>query len=603
MFQELLKALPDVLSDYAPFAKNGRVDRGTLPAKIAASLIAEGERLHGQPYPFLPITAYMDFLRTGNRVRFEGLYFKRRDLLGTFVLAELAEGKGRFLDDVIDGVYALCEESGWQLPAHNSYLRDTPQLLLPDTARPVLDLFACETGALLALTRYLLRDALDAVSPAVCARILRELETRIVAPYLHEHFWWMGNGGEPMCNWTPWCTQNVLLTVFLTGQPQDIKRKTVEQAAYSLDCFLKDYGEDGCCNEGVGYYHHAGLCLWGAMEVLNAAAADAFAPLYRQPQIRNIAEYVLNMHVHDRYYFNFSDCSPINERAGAREFLFGRRVRSDAMMAYAARDSLAEENEPDPTDAPDLPNKISLFNRALTAFTAGEMAAYRPAGAFHPRDLYYPSVGIFVARDTAFALAVKAGCNADSHNHNDTGSVTLYKNGRPFLIDVGVESYTKKTFSPQRYEIWTMQSAYHNLPTFSGVTQKDGAAYAARDVQTSFDDAESTIALDIASAYPPEAGVKQYLRAVTLEKGHEVRIEDTFEGSIPPELSLMLCEQPVVEGGTIRVGTLGEIRFHGGTCAGIDKLPISDPRLRATWPDTLWRVRIAFAERLTLIIR
>lgn len=603
MFQELLKALPDVLSDYVPFAKDGRVDRGALPAKIAAGLVAGGERLHGQPYPSLPITAYMDFLRTGNRVRFEALYFKRRDLLGTFVLAELAEGKGRFLDDVIDGVYALCEESGWQLPAHNSYLRDTPQLLLPDTARPVLDLFACETGALLALTRYLLQDALDAVSPAVCARILRELETRIVAPYLHEHFWWMGNGGEPMCNWTPWCTQNVLLTVFLTGQPQDVKRKAAEQAAYSLDCFLKDYGEDGCCNEGVGYYHHAGLCLWGAMEVLNAAAADAFATLYGQPKIRNIAEYVLNMHVHDRYYFNFSDCSPINERAGAREFLFGRRVRSDAMMAYAAKDALAEKNEPNPTDAPDLPNKISLFNRALAAFTAGEMAAYRPAGAFHPRDLYYPSVGIFVARDHTFALAVKAGCNADSHNHNDTGSVTLYKNGRPFLIDAGVESYTKKTFSPQRYEIWTMQSAYHNLPTFGGVMQKDGAAYAARGVQTSFDDAESSISFDIASAYPPETGVKRYLRAVVLEKGHEVRIEDTFEGSVPPELSLMLCEQPTVEGETIRVGTLGEIRFNGGTCAGIDKLPISDPRLRATWPDTLWRVRIAFAERLTLAIR
>ena len=54
---------------------------------------------------------------------------------------------------------------------------------------------------------------------------------------------------------------------------------------------------------------------------------------------------------------------------------------------------------------------------------------------------------------------------------------------RPCFFE-GVESYTKKTFSPQRYEIWTMQSAWHNLPTFDGVQQLPGAEYAAREVCT-----------------------------------------------------------------------------------------------------------------------
>ena len=88
----------------------------------------------------------------------------------------------------------------------------------------------------------------------------------------------------------------------------------------------------------------------------------------------------------------------------------------------------------------------------------------------HP-DVYYKSVGLFVARDDTLCLAVKAGDNADSHNHNDTGSFTVYKNGLPLIIDVGVESYTQKTFSPRRYEIWTMQSAYHNLPTINDIMQ------------------------------------------------------------------------------------------------------------------------------------
>ena len=66
-------------------------------------------------------------------------------------MAECAADDGRCLPAIADYVWAVCEETAWQLPAHNTYRRDTPQLPLPDPARPVIDLFAAETGALLAL--------------------------------------------------------------------------------------------------------------------------------------------------------------------------------------------------------------------------------------------------------------------------------------------------------------------------------------------------------------------------------------------------------------------------------------------------------------------
>ncbi len=75
--------------------------------------------------------------------------FARRAPLCALVMAEGVE-TGRF-PDIADTVWAICEESAWQLPAHNSYIRDTPQLPLPDVTRPIVDLFAAETGALLAL--------------------------------------------------------------------------------------------------------------------------------------------------------------------------------------------------------------------------------------------------------------------------------------------------------------------------------------------------------------------------------------------------------------------------------------------------------------------
>ena len=136
----------------------------------------------------------MNFKRTGNRVAYENIFFARRHALNDLVLAECVEQEGRFLDDIINGIFVICEESAWQLPAHNSYIRDTPQFILPDATRPIVDLFAAETGALLAMVVALLKDELDKFSPFIVTRIQHELNLRIIQPYLNCHFWWMGKG-------------------------------------------------------------------------------------------------------------------------------------------------------------------------------------------------------------------------------------------------------------------------------------------------------------------------------------------------------------------------------------------------------------------------
>ncbi len=109
---------------------------------------------------------------------------------------------------------------------------------------------------------YLLGDKLDGISPKIRSRIHQELDFRIITPYLNEHFWWMGHGDEPMNNWTIWCTQNILFTFFLTPQSDASRKKAFQKANVSIDYFLKEYGDDGCCDEGALYYRHSGLCLF-----------------------------------------------------------------------------------------------------------------------------------------------------------------------------------------------------------------------------------------------------------------------------------------------------------------------------------------------------
>ena len=182
-------------------------------------------------------------------------------------MAEAVTNRGTYLPALADLAWRICEESAWQLPAHNSYIRDTPQLPLPDVTRPIVDLFAAETGALIATVCGLLGEALDAYAPGLAARLRGEVERRELTPYRTAHFWWMGNGDEPMCNWTPWCTQNVLLAAAQCAPAEDLPAY-VQQAAYSIDCFLKDYGDDGCCSEGAQYYRHAALTMFNALDLL-----------------------------------------------------------------------------------------------------------------------------------------------------------------------------------------------------------------------------------------------------------------------------------------------------------------------------------------------
>lgn len=639
---------------FQPFPKaSAREAYEALPAALKNRLVKMGESRLNYAFPVIRATDYMRFKRDGDRATFEALYFGKRNAINDLIQAECVEHQGRFLDDIVNGIYSICEESAWQLPAHNSYIRDTPQFILPDVTRPVMDLFACETGALLACAAYLLKEEFNTVSPYILTCIEDNLKRRILFPYLTAHFWWMGHDDEPMCNWTVWCTQNVLLTTFLMPWSEEMSSKLaapvraftgdaplflpentsdtvvalqaiLHKAAESCDYFLKDYGNDGCCEEGAQYYRHAGLCLYGAMTVLNTVTGGHFASLFQWDKVKNIAAYILNVHVDDKYYFNFADCSPIAGRAGVREYLFGRATGQEDLCLFAAKDFQAGQGQL----VTDEVNGGNLFYRMQTVFYYEELMHRDTSATLPHRDVYYPSVGLFLVHSDTMDLAVKAGDNADSHNHNDTGSVTLYKNGHPILVDIGVETYTQKTFSTRRYEIWTMQSGYHNLPTICGFDEHDGAKYRAEDVTVDLTGANPSISMELATAYPVGemqakgtiSGVLTYRRTVTLQKlENTIILEDhtntgdvilnfiTYAKPTPtlqdPAMSTADDAASTALTGALTIGA-ATLLWMGAELLVIETLPITDARLKTAWDHDLYRIRLKMSgEDFRLIVK
>ena len=601
MFSEIASAFSGKLLPYTPYPNiSDRAAWEALDPEWKKETVLLGQSFLGFGWPYLSASDFLEFFRTGNRVHFEDKMFSKRHALNALILAECVENQGRFLPAVIDGIFSICDENAWNLPAHNSYERDCPQLPLPDLSDPVLDLFACETGAVLATASYLLSPVFDDFSPFLTKRIRYELERRIFIPYQKRHFWWMGDGISPMNNWTIWCTQNVLLSAFLTDTDDSLRRFIFHKACQSTDFFLSEYGQDGCCDEGAQYYRHAGLCLFLVLSICDSVTGGAFRQLFSDEKIRNIASYIYRVHVADQYYINFADCSPIAGRCSAREYLFAKLTDQENMMRFAAKDCLAGQ-----TDALLLPTENNLFYRLLSGFTAAELKAFDCSCTCPAPNLFYPSVGLFASRDERLFLAVKAGDNADSHNHNDVGSFTVYKDGLPVFIDIGVESYTKKTFSPQRYEIWTMQSAWHNLPSFDGVMQKDGEHYHAADVSYSLED--SSISMDIAPAYPSESPVASYRRRARLYKEEKIHITDTFSfrDDMPHQvvLSLITYEKPKIiselsERQEISIPSVADgkdparLFLSGGRVAAIEEIPITDARLAIAWKHPIYRILI-----------
>ncbi len=584
--------------DFQPFPRwQDRTGWLALSDPARKFLISRGENYLNYEWPALPANLFLEFVRTGNRENFQKLDFARRKALCNLVLAECAEGNGRFMDDIVNGVWAICEESYWGVPAHVGMQKKGSGL--PDITEPTVDLFVSETGALLAWTSYLLGSELDRISVLVNQRIQLELEKRLLLPCRErDDFWWMGfTPGVRVNNWNPWVNSNWLTAELLIEKDQAKRVQAVSKIMKSLDAFLNSYPPDGGCDEGPNYWGRAAASAFDVLELLYQSTKGEIN-LYNESLIQEMGRYIYRTHIANNYFVNIADAAAIVQPDADLIYRYGKKIGDAPLKAFGSYIASLQQTD-------QLLNG-SIGRQLPAIFNFTELLSEKPAAPFL-RDVWMPGNQVMIARsqsgsEKGLYVAAQGGHNGESHNHNDVGNFIVYMNGLPMIIDVGVEAYTRKTFSAQRYEIWTMQSAYHNLPTIDGVMQKEGREFAARDVQYSFDEDYAQLRLDIADAYPPEAGINQWIRTIRLNRGKDVQINDAFvltKEVREIQLTLMTAGNVrLIEPGRINLQNAADnssaylqISYDADKLtANFEEIKITDHNLKTVWGERITRI-------------
>ena len=282
--------------------------RRAIGEEAAADLVARAEAAAQEPIPPLPATLFLEFQRSGRREGYEEPRYRRRRLLTHLALAECLEGRGRFLDALLDVAWAICEESSWALPAH--------QRTLTDMELPHIDLGAAMTALELAELDLLLGPALD---PMLGSRIRHEVSRRCTVPYLtrHDHWWLYNTGLRQVNNWTAVCNAGVVgAAIYL--EP-DVARlaELIARAARSLDDYLATFDVDGGSSEGPGYWSY-GFGYYTILAHLVEQRTGGRVSFLEGDLIRHVARFPLRTILSPGVYVNFQGESVIADLGRGR---------------------------------------------------------------------------------------------------------------------------------------------------------------------------------------------------------------------------------------------------------------------------------------------
>ena len=562
---------------------------------FGAHMVSEAEKMLDEEIPMLTLSLFREKSKTGIRSHFEKFHHGRRTMAFYLTFAEAYERQGRFITKLADVLWAIMDETGWVIPAHTHTSPTAPGTDVPEAFRedilPGLDLYAANCCATVSLAKHLLGDELDAISPVICERIDHLVYLRGIRPFMVGTYGWMGLSGNAN-NWLTNITSSILFATAVTVTNRANRKRVLERAMSFLDNFTAYYPEDGCCDEGPGYWGGAGGNYFDCLELIDDLTGGAVT-VYDHPLVLKMGEYISKFNIDGRYYLNFADAHPRLNHGGKLIMRYGEKCGSEELERFGAM--VAADNPV---------NRYYFFGMAYRVLENAYIPEVTEAEkTLAARTVWYESGKIAIFRESedtsrGMYVATKGGNNAEMHNHNDVGCLVVYYNGKPVMVDPSHGSYDNAFFGATRYDRWFMKSSYHSIPTVDGIEQKAGESFASKDEVCDVDN--QTVTMDLADAFPKEAGVVSMKRCVKLD-GSVARITDEVRADHEADIQfnyLTLDEPKEISKGKLEISEGRIFEYDPALTLVVEKvenmfLPYDDLNFHGTWDrDCLWRITL-----------
>jgi hypothetical protein len=464
-------------------------DRAAWDRIPKENIISNAEEILKIPIKELPESLYKEYYRNGNRSNYQNARSQKYRRLHFFVLAECIENRGRFIAPLEETIRSICADSSWTLPAHdrNAEIYDGKTLYI--------DLVSADTSAELGLTVFWLGEKL---SPEIRRLIRDEVERRTFQPYEqsvrsgnNNRNWWI------TCNhnWNSVCHADVVAAALTLIDDPNRRAWYLAAAEKFMEQFFSGFTPDGYCSEGMGYWNY-GFGHFTELAEIVWQATNSNVDFFAMPKVRHCALFGFRMEVAPNVFAAFADCSidakpdPALAKFLSRRLQFGyvhyekyenRLSNLKATGVYCFPNSA--------TKTPSASSAVMPLDDWRTEFSDAGIMIFRPK----------PNDGKHSLQQLAVAL--KAGHNAEHHNHNDVGSFTVMYAGTLPILDPGGEIYTQRTFSGQRYESKLLNSFGHPVPKINGQLQKNGRKFEGKIVSKNFSDEKDSCVINMAPAY------------------------------------------------------------------------------------------------------
>lgn len=446
------------------------------------SVVRNAKHLATRTFEPLPDDLYLEYSQTGNRSRYEKIYFAKLKAFRTLVIAECIQDSGQFIDTIQQAIVSYAADTSWVLPAHDSGLNNFKGRLF------AVDLFASEVACEMANADSMLGDRLDSATRSL---VRKEVKRRIFRPYTQmvttaPRKWWLTDTN----NWNAVCLANVTSAAMALIESPHERAFYVAAAEKYITYFLKGFTDDGYCSEGIDYWNYGYGCFVRLDHILKEAT-NGHVDLFSHTKAKNAGLFARRMEITSGQYPSFADCT-----VGSRP--------SRKIMSYVTRRC---DLTPTTWELSGYSDMHWLDEFGTFAFVFDQRDTDTGTMVHANRD-WFQNAGILICREahttagTPVGVALKGGHNKEHHNHNDVGSYVFCVGGAMTLVDPGAEVYTQRTFSSKRYDSDVLNSFGHPVPRIAGMLQKKGRDAAAKVLKLDLTEHADQLELDLTSAYP-----------------------------------------------------------------------------------------------------